>query len=68
MNQLSKARSSKSMAGYTVLAILIAAMLVRCVPVETPEQMNKDIGELSDAQKVAIMAPMQHKLFPGSQP
>lgn len=68
MNQLRKHRTTSQMAGYTILAILVMATMARCVPVETSEQMGKDIGGLTDAQKVAIMAPMQHKLYPGRLP
>lgn len=68
MGYLTKHRSAGYMGGVTILVLLVLSMLIRCAPVESPEQMQKDIGGLTDAQKMAIMAPMQHKLYPGRLP
>lgn len=55
MNYYTRYRSIPYMGGITILVIMFLAMLLRCTPQETPEQMQKDISDLNSAQREHII-------------
>lgn len=68
MNYVGRRCATGYMGAATIMAILVISMMVRCVPVETPEQMQRDLSGLTQAQKNKIVSWQQNKFFPARLP